>query len=403
MRTGLDRLPDLPRVLHGLRTRRVALLAHPASLNRDLVHISRVLASLDVRPVRIFGPEHGYGGEAQDMIGVADAHDLAFGSPIVSLYGESFEDLTPGADQLDDLDVVVVDLSDVGSRYYTFVWTALLVVRAAHARGLQVVLLDRPNPIDGTRMEGKPQQQGYLSFVGLEPLPVRHGLTVGEVVAEMASRDGVATGPGEMLDVVAVEGWDRRRDARDWDRPFVMPSPNMPTADTAMVYPGGCLWEGTNVSEGRGTTRPFEVFGAPWLDGARWATELSSLGLPGFIGRPLTFCPTFHKHAGQRCGGLQVHVTDPAAFRPLATYVSLVALAAYQAPESFRFRTERYEFVDDIPAIDLLIGSPVLREGVARHEAPLRLVEAICPVGDSGRELHRSARERIAQAEARRG
>lgn len=404
MLVGLDRLPTLPALLRTLRQARVGLLAHPASVDRNLLHISRVLAGLDVRPRRIFGPEHGYGGEAQDMIGVADATDPVFDASIVSLYGEHFDDLSPRPEHLEDLDLLLVDLCDVGSRYYTFIWTALLVVRAARAAGVSVVLLDRPNPIDGSpeRLEGKPQEAGFLSFVGLEAIPVRHARTVGEVVAEMAARDGIEVGPGQALDVVAVRGWDREQDAHGWDRAFVFPSPNMPTVETAAVYPGGCLLEGTNLSEGRGTTRPFEVFGAPWLDGTRLARELEALRLPGCVIRPLTFQPTFHKHAGEICGGLQVHVTDRLVFRPMATYVAVIALAAYQAPEAFRFRTERYEFVDDIPAIDLLAGSSTLREGIERGDAPAHLMESVCEVDAREHEAHRLAVERVAQAESRR-
>lgn len=402
MQVGLDRLPSLSALIRSLRHGRVGLLAHPASVDKNLAHVSRVLAQLDIHPRRIFGPEHGYGGEAQDMIGVAHAADPASGAPIVSLYGQAFEDLSPRREHLADLDILLVDLSDVGSRYYTFVWTALLAVRAAHAAGVSVVLLDRPNPIGGKQLEGKPQHPGFLSFVGLEPIPVRHGLTPGEVVAEMASRDGIAVGPGEALDVVAVVGWDRT-DGTRWDRPFVMPSPNMPTVDTALVYPGGCLLEGTNLSEGRGTTRPFEVCGAPWLDGVRLAEALHALPLGGFVARPLTFQPTFHKYAGQVCGGVQVHVTDREAFRPMATYTALIALAAYQAPDAFRFRTERYEFVDDIPALDLLAGSADLREGIRDGQEPMALIDTTCAVSEADEAAHRRTVQRVVEAEARRG
>ena len=395
MQVGLDRLPLLPSVLHTLQRARVGLVANHASVNRKLVHIAHVLAHLGIRPHRIFGPEHGYGGEAQDMIGVDHAIDPASGAPIVSLYGESMGDLSPRPEHLTDLDVLLVDLCDVGSRYYTFVWTTLLVVRAAHRQGVPVLLLDRPNPIGGNVLEGRSQEPGYLSFVGLEPLPVRHGLTIGEIVAEMASRDGISVGPSQALDVVPLDEWDRGPGATQWDRPFVMPSPNMPTADTALVYPGGCLLEGTNLSEGRGTTRPFEVCGAPWIDGVRWASDLRAARLPGLLVRPMTFRPTFHKYAGQVCGGVQVHVTNRRNFRPMATYVALIALAARQSPSHFRWRTERYEFVDNIPAIDLLTGSSLMREGINAGRDPMEIVESICPVGDQERDLHRRAIERL--------
>ncbi|HVY48728.1 MAG TPA: DUF1343 domain-containing protein, partial [Minicystis sp.] len=270
------------------------------------------------------------------------------------------------------------DLCDVGARYYTFVWTALLALRAAAKAGVFTLVLDRPNPISGARasVEGATQGPGFTSFVGLEPLPIRHALTVGEVLALFASQGGLPLGESGALAALGVAGWERDRRADAWDRPFVMPSPNMPTAETALVYPGGCLLEGTNLSEGRGTTRPFEVVGAPWLDGRALAAELAATKLPGFVARPITFRPTFHKHAGVVCGGVQIHPTDGAAFRPVATYVALVALAHRLEPERFRFRTERYEYVDDVPAFDLLTGSAECRHAIVGGDAPIAVAEA---------------------------
>lgn len=384
MDVGLDRLPSLESLVARLSASRVGLLAHPASVDRRLAHAADVLAEIGVRPKIFFGPEHGYGGEAQDMVGVGSATDARTGAPIVSLYGDGFADLSPRREHLADLDVLLVDLADVGARYYTFVWTALLAARAAHAAGVHVIVLDRPNPIGGLaeQVEGATQRPGYLSFVGLEPLPIRHSLTVGEIVAHFAERDGLPLGEGGALSIVPVRGWDRARGADAWDRPFVLPSPNMPTADTALVYPGGCLLEGTNLSEGRGTTRPFEIVGAPWIDGQALARSLASTGLPGFVARPLTFRPTFQKHAGTICGGVQIHPTDPSSFRPVATYVALIQLAHAQDPLAFRFRTERYEYVDTIPAIDLLLGSADTRraiEGGERVEEVARAASAADP------------------------
>lgn len=384
MDVGLDRLPSLESLVARLAASRVGLLAHPASVDRRLAHAADVLAEIGVRPKIFFGPEHGYGGEAQDMVGVGSATDARTGAPIVSLYGDDFADLSPRREHLADLDVLLVDLADVGARYYTFVWTALLAARAAHAAGVHVIVLDRPNPIGGLaeQVEGATQRPGYLSFVGLEPVPIRHSLTVGEIVAHFAERDGLPLGEGGALSIVPVRGWDRARGADAWDRPFVLPSPNMPTADTALVYPGGCLLEGTNLSEGRGTTRPFEIVGAPWIDGQALARSLASTGLPGFVARPLTFRPTFQKHAGTICGGVQIHPTDPASFRPVATYVALIQLAHAANPLAFRFRTERYEYVDTIPAIDLLLGSADTRraiEGGERIEEVVRAASAADP------------------------
>lgn len=393
MLVGLDRLPSLAPLVSRLRSAPFGLLAHAPSVDRNLLHISDVLERLDLRAARIFGPEHGYGGEAQDMVGVAGAVDPRSGAPIVSLYGDRFDDLSPRASDLDGLRTLLIDLCDVGSRYYTFVWTAWLAVRAAAAAGIHCVILDRPNPIGGTSSpcEGRPQLQRYLSFVGLEPIPVRHGLTAGELVAHVARLHGLGLGPDEALELVGVEGWDRSLLASDWDRPFVMPSPNMPTLETALVYPGGCLLEGTNLSEGRGTTRPFEIFGAPWLDGRALAKALHGAGLEGFVARPITFAPTFHKHAGQICGGVQVHVTHPDRFRPVAVYTAAIALACRQAPEHFRFRTERYEFVDDIPAIDLLFGNGEVRRAMLEQRPLLEILLLACGVPATWADDHAAA------------
>lgn len=376
METGLDRLRGVTTLVDRLRSCRVGLLAHPASVTRGLVHISDELSALGIKPALLFGPEHGYGGEAQDMVGVAGAVDARTGAPIVSLYGDRFDDLVPQAEHLARIDLLLVDLADVGARYYTFVWTALLALRAAARVGVPVVVLDRPNPLGGVAVEGATQRSGHLSFVGLEPVPIRHALTLGEMLALFAERDRLSIGEGRALEIVAVQGWDRGALAASWDRPFVLPSPNMPTADTALVYPGGCLLEGTNLSEGRGTTRPFEIVGAPWLDGARLARDLADTGLPGFVARPLTFRPTFQKHAGVICGGVQIHVTHPHDFRPVAAYVALVALARAQRPDEFRFRTERYEYVDDIPAFDLLTGSGQAREAIEAGGDPREIAQA---------------------------
>jgi len=391
MDTGLDRLASTPALANKLRGVRFGLLAHPASVSRELEHVAEVLARLSLSPSIVFGPEHGYGGEAQDMIGVADARD-ARGTPIRSLYGDEVAELSPRDADLAGLDVLVIDLQDVGSRYYTFVWTAVLAMRACARLGVRVLVLDRPNPLghDDAAVEGRAQSPAYLSFVGLEPLPVRHGLTLGEIVAWRALEERL---PRELVEVVPVTGLDRAAHATAWDRAFVMPSPNMPTYETALVYPGGCLLEGTNLSEGRGTTRPFEIFGAPWIDGARLASELSALGLSGVRARPLTFSPTFHKHARTVCGGVQVHVTDVEAFRPVRTYVALIALAHHQDPERFRFRTERYEFIDDIPAFDLLTGEASAREAILAGTPAGTVAQAVGDVPASDRAIVARARE----------
>ncbi len=386
---GLDRLssdPSLAPLVAELRSARVALLAHPASVTRKLVHALDVLRGLGIVPRILFGPEHGWAGHAQDMIGVGDATEG--GARVVSLYGERFEDLSPRREHLEGIDVVVIDLQDVGARYYTFVWTAVLVARACRDAGVRVVVLDRPNPLGGVVIEGRLQDERFKSFVGLERVPIRHGLTLGEIVAWRAKVEGYE----DIVTVVRASGLDRAAHAPAWGRPFVMPSPNMPTYDTALVYPGGCLLEGTNLSDGRGTTRPFELTGAPWVDGERLARGLEATGLGGFIARATSFEPTFHKHGRQMCGGVQIHVTDPSAFRPVATYVALVALAHHAHPEHFRFRTEKYEFVDDIPAFDLLTGSAACRERILAGDDARAIAEDASAIGDEERAVVEEAR-----------
>lgn len=396
MLTGLDRLASLTDLVAELRGKRLGLLAHPASVTRELVHAVDVLAALGLEPRVLFGPEHGWAGHAQDMIEVSDDATRT-GTKVVSLYGDRFEDLSPKREDVAGIDAVVVDMQDVGSRYYTFVWTAVLVGRACKDAGVRLVVLDRPNPLGRTVIEGRLPEAGFLSFVGLEPLPVRHGLTLGEIVAWRAAAEGWA----DLVSIVEVRDLAPEAHAPAWDRAFVLPSPNMPTYETALVYPGGCLLEGTNLSDGRGTTRPFEITGAPWLDGRALAEGLARTKLPGFVARPLAFEPTFHKHAKQSCGGVQIHVTDRDAFRPVATYVALVALAHHAHPEAFRFRTERYEFVDHIPAFDLLTGSAEARERILAGDDPRAIADSVSTVGEAERRVVEAARAATAKVARR--
>lgn len=358
--TGLDRIAvGDAGACAKVRGRRIGLVAHPASVDRRMIHASTVLARAGATIAAYFGPEHGFGGEAQDMAAV-DGGRTHEGVPVYSLYGTSEAQLSPTREQLAGLDAIVVDLADVGSRYYTFVWTAALVLRAAAAAGIETVVLDRPNPLGGAIVEGAPQRPGYRSFVGLYDVPVRHGMTIGEIAARTRFLEKL---DDRALSIVAMRGWRRAMTFPETGLPWVLPSPNMPTYETARVYPGGCLLEGTLASEGRGTTRPFEIFGAPWLDGAQLARRVS---LRGAVLRPLTFSPTFHKHAGKTCGGVQVHVTDERAFAPYAAYLALLDAMKRQAPDAFAWRTEAYEFVGDRPAIDLLTGGPEVRAAIDR-------------------------------------
>ncbi len=351
MRTGLDVLRD--RACAPLRGRRVGLVCHPASVDAHLRHAADLLAEAEgVELVALFGPEHGFSGTAQDLIGVGHSADGAL--RVHSLYGASVESLRPTAEQLRGLDALVIDLQDIGARYYTFQATMLYCLEACADCGVAVVVLDRPNPIGGVAVEGPALRAGFESFVGPHNIPTRHGLTIGEL-ARFYQKHRV---PHVSLEVIACEGcWNR---ACYFDRtglPWVPPSPNMPTLDTAIVYPGMCLIEGTNLSEGRGTTRPFELCGAPWLNPRELASRLEAEGLPGVRFRPAWFRPTFQKFAGADCGGVQLHVTDRAAFLPVRTGLAVLAVTRELSGERFAWRTEEYEFVRDRPAIDLLFGS----------------------------------------------
>lgn len=355
--TGLDQVAAGETRARAALRGRVGLLAHPASVDRRYRHARDVLFEAGAELGALFGPEHGYGGEAQDMVHVGDARDPT-GVPIYSLYGATEETLAPTDEQLEGLDVIVVDLQDVGSRYYTYVWTAALMLRAAAARGIRTVILDRPNPLGGEIVEGGPQRPGHRSFVGLYDVSVRHGMTIGEIATMVRALEGIDEA---LLDVVPMKGYRRSMCFPETGVRWVLPSPNMPTFDTALVYPGGCLLEGTTLSEGRGLTRPFEIWGAPRLDGRALA---DSVAIEGAVLRPTTFLPTFQKHAGRVCGGVQVHVVQPARFRPYEAYLRLIAAAAEQLGEAFAWRPDPYEFVGDIPAIDLLTGGPEYREAV---------------------------------------
>src|SRR5439155_9490142 len=272
-----------------------------------------------VKVAALFGPEHGFLGQAQDLIGVRDA---AHSSPrVYSLYGDTFDSLRPAAEQLQGLDALVIDLQDIGSRYYTFQATMLLCLEAASQHKLLTVVLDRPNPLGGERVEGPTLRPGFESFVGIHPLATRHGMTIGEL-ARLYKAERRLT--GELL-VVPCQGWSRSMYFDETGLPWVLPSPNMPTLETAIVYPGQCLLEGTNLSEGRGTTRPFELCGAPRIDARKLAGRLNDEKLPGVVFRPVRFQPTFHKFAGQPCGGVQLHVTDRAGFQPVQTSLTLLA------------------------------------------------------------------------------
>jgi uncharacterized protein YbbC (DUF1343 family) len=359
MRTGLEVLLDGG--VDRLRGQRVGFVCNHTAVDRDLVHGIDRLVGAGVNLVRLFGPEHGVRATAQDMVGVDEHRDPVTGIATVSLYGDSEASLHPDPATLADLDVILFDIQDIGARFYTYQATLGYVMQVAGRLGKRVIVLDRPNPIDGVTIEGNLVQPGFESFVGAYPIAVRHGMTVGELSSYFQEACEVEC----EVEVVPCEGWERDQWFDAFDRPWIFPSPNMPTLDTATVYPGMCLIEATNLSEGRGTTRPFHLFGAPWLDPQRLAAECvrsaQEAGLHGVIFRPHAFIPGFQKHARQHCGGVEVHVTDRRRLNAFLLGLVTVEAARRCDPERFGWRAEPYEFVADPPAIDLLTGSAEYR------------------------------------------
>lgn len=374
MLTGLGNFVANPR--RDLLGPPLGLIVHPASVTADLIPSVDALRKAGCDIAALFGPQHGARGEKQDnMVESKPFIDPQTGVPAHSLYGEVRR---PTPEMLDGLDALIFDLQDVGVRVYTFIWTMTLAMEACRDAGLRFVVLDRPNPIGGTLREGPVLQPGFESFVGLHPIPLRHGLTVGE----MAQLANAHFGIGCELDVVPCDGWERGMWFDGTGLPFVPSSPNLPTLDSCTVYPGMVLLEGTNLSEGRGTTRPFETFGAPFLEGHALAEKLQDQGLPGVQFRACHFEPTFQKHAGARCGGAQIHVTDRATFEPVRTAVTILQQAKALAPADFSWRDPPYEYETEKKPIDILWGSDALREGI---DAGITADAILAGVGDEMR------------------
>lgn len=385
MQTGLERLLAEPK--RWLGKARVGLVANPATVDSRLSHAVDLFhehPDIDLR--LLFGPEHGLRGTAQDMIGVDDARDPVTGLPEISLYGNTFDSLSPTPQHLSKIDALVFDIQDVGARYYTYGATMALCMKAAQTSKIKVVVLDRPNPIGGLQIEGGGLESELENFCALYPVPQRHALTIGE----LARLYNDAFGIGCNLEVVACEGWKREWYYDECGLPWVMPSPNMPTLETAIVYPGMCLLEGTNLSEGRGTTRPFEIFGAPFIDGVKLSGELNRYDLPGVMFRPCVFEPAFQKFARQRCGSVQLHVTDRKSFQSYRTGIAVLIAVKALWPEKFAWRTEPYEFRADVPAIDLLTGMSKVREAIDSGAD----LEQVMRIACTGTEIYEAGRGR---------
>src|ERR1044071_2177562 len=363
VRLGTDVLLSSPR----LRGKRVGIVCNHASVDRGFEHIVDRLAAADgVTLGAIFGPQHGFRSDVQDnMIETPHRDDPGRRVPVYSLYSETRE---PTAAMLSGLDALVVDLQDIGARIYTYIYTMANCLRAGAKHGVPVIVCDRPNPINGVDVEGAALVPGNESFVGQFRIPMRHGMTIGELARLFNEHFGL----GAALEVVKMEGWRREMFADETGLPWVMPSPNMPTLDTAVVYPGTVLFERTLLSEGRGTTRPFELVGAPWIDAESFAGAMNGAGLEGAYFRPAGFEPTFQKHAKQPCGGCQIHVTDRSVFEPVLAGVALIDMFRRFDPGRFAWRPPPYEYEHDKMPIDILAGSDVLRQqiesGVPIHE-----------------------------------
>ena len=368
----------LEKLLQGgtsLRGARLGLVCNQASVDHNFQHAADLLhkhPELDLRA--LFGPQHGIRGDVQDnMIETEHGIDRETGLPVHSLYSETRE---PTEAMLRDIDVVVFDMQDVGCRIYTFVYTLANCMRAAKKWGKRVVVCDRPNPISGAVISGNVLEPEYASFVGQFPIPTRHGMTVAELARMFKDHFNI----GCELEVLSMDGWRREYWHDETDAPWVMPSPNMPTLSSATVFPGTVHFEGTQLSEGRGTTRPFELIGAPYIDPDAYAANLNALGFPGVFFRSCGFQPTFQKNAGVSCGGVQIHVKDRKSFEPVITGVAMVKLAYDMYPDQFRWKDPPYEYVYDQNPFDVISGTNKIREAIEQG-SQLQEIEASWKVG----------------------
>lgn len=367
--TGLDQLKE--QWPESLKNAKVGLVCHPASIDRRYTHAVDIFKNASFCELKaLFGPQHGILGHTQDnMIEWEGGVDGATGLPLYSLYGQHRQ---PTAEMLAGLDAIVIDLQDVGARYYTFIWTMDLIFRTAREVGVEVVVLDRPNPINGISVEGNLLEEGFESFVGLRPLPMRHGMTIAEIANYLVGEFYPDLG----LHLITMQNWQREMYFDQTCLPWVMPSPNMPTLDTAIVYPGGCLFEATNISEGRGTTRPFEILGAPWIVPDDLCALLNAQELPGLKLRPLGFQPTFQKHGGQLCGGVQLHVIDRKVFKPVLTTTAILCAIKDLYSEEFAWNEGPYEYEEEKLPIDILAGGGDYREAIDGESCPDEIAAA---------------------------
>ena len=350
--TGLDLLLQNT---ESLKRRNIGLIVNQTSVNRDLKYSWNVLKARGLHIQRIFSPEHGLFATEQDQIAVSYQPELD--CEIVSLYGDSAATLIPDLSLVDDLDLIIFDIQDVGARYYTYINTLALFMEALSGRDIEILVLDRPNPLGGELVEGPQLQPAFGSFVGVFPVPVRHGMTAGELAIFYRNSKKLDLN----LNVVALQGWQRSMLFPETGLPWIPPSPNMPTFATAEVYPGMCLFEGLNVSEGRGSTTPFQLSGAPFIQPYEFAERCASYRLEGVHFRPVWFKPTFHKFSGEVIGGIWQQVSDHARYRSFATAVAMTAALYELYADNVHFLRGVYEFNNTIPAFDLLAGNSDIR------------------------------------------
>jgi uncharacterized protein YbbC (DUF1343 family) len=355
VKLGLEKI--LNERLDVLKDIRVGLICNQASVNHKFQHAADLFHENEqINLVKLFGPQHGIRGDVQDnMIETSHSIDTTTGLPIYSLYSETRE---PTEEMLSELDALVFDLQDVGGRVYTFIYTMANSMIACSKYGKKMFVLDRPNPIGGIVVEGNTLEKGHESFVGQYPIPMRHGLTVGEL-AKLFNREFEINCE---LEVITMNGWERAYFYDETDAPWVMPSPNIPTVDTTVVFPATVFFEGTQVSEGRGTTRPFEIVGAPYIDAKQYADTLESLELEGVVFRSINFLPTFQKHMGQTCGGVFVHVLDREMFEPVITGLAMVKTIVDLYPNEFEWKNTPYEYVFDRNPFDVIAGTEKVRK-----------------------------------------
>lgn len=382
IKLGLERL--LAERIDVIAGARVGLLCNQASVDHNFRHAADLFHEHpEIHLTALFGPQHGIRGDVQDnMIETEHAIDRRTGVPIYSLYSETRE---PTDEMLRDVELIVVDLQGVGCRIYTFAYTMANCMRAAKRLGKKVVVCDRPNPIGGEKVAGNVTEHGHESFVGQFSLPTRHGMTMGELARLFNENFGI----GCELEVIELGGWSRELWYQDTDGPWVLPSPNIPTPDSCKVFPGTVHLEGTQMSEGRGTTRPFELVGAPYINADAYAQALAKLELPGVMFRSSVFMPQFQKHAGKACGGVQIQVLDRAAFEPVSTGVAIVKIAHDLYRDAFRWKEPPYEYEYERNPFDVIAGTTELRAQIERGDSLSTIVESWQPALEEFQRIRR--------------